>query len=217
MSFEETDQPAEFVEGYKLFKVYTSRPGQVFPLYVDAHQPIPMRIWLAASVGPSAGSGKVKSRLGSLAMRPGWHAGDLPIALHIGDKEKASDSFPSWRSEDHVWAKVLLPADVDWQIEAESRARTGKSGHLVRSTAHITDQVPFGGHYRYKTNPNMVGEWLIAGSMQIIHLLSDQAVGEINAHAGVEDLPRKNPFDMGKYGFGPSDFEEPVCRAIMKL
>jgi hypothetical protein len=56
--------------------------------------------------------------------------------------------------------------------------------------AHITDQVPFGGFYRYKTNPNMTGNWLIGGNMKVNRVLPDEEVKAINDAAGTADLPR---------------------------
>jgi hypothetical protein len=56
--------------------------------------------------------------------------------------------------------------------------------------AHITDQVPLGGFYRYKTNPNMTGNWLIGGNMKVNRVLPDEEVKAINDAAGTADLPR---------------------------
>jgi hypothetical protein len=96
-----------------------------------------------------------------------------------------------------VWAEVEMPADVDWQSVADQRAKRTKSGAIDPKTAHITDQIPHGGFYRYKTNPNMTGNWLISGGLKVNRVLSDDEVKEINDQAGVADLPRlrdlKNP------------------------
>ena len=67
--------------------------------------------------------------------------------------------------------------------------------------AHITDQIPKGGHYRYKTNPNMTGNWLIGGSMKVNRVLTDKEVAKINKAAGLADLPRAQPFKAKKFGF----------------
>jgi hypothetical protein len=199
---------------------------------------------------------KVKSKLGPLAYRPGWHAGDSPIATHIGDlsqKQKderkrvdsmreiekdvvmATNAFkkmikdktpeevkdivnklkvdinkkfpypkdvskPSLRPSNQVWAEVEMPADVDWQSEANKRGVNAK-GKLVPAQAHITDQLPHGGHYRYKTNPNMAGEWIIGGAMRVNRVLNDREVEKLNTKTGVHDLPRLTPFNSKKYGF----------------
>lgn len=179
------------VRAYKLFRTDPRKPGQLFPLYVNTNTAIPIGKWVRAECGPMI-DGRVKSKLGLLAYRPGWHASDLPVATHIGGKSPGQNK-PDHRPSDQVWAEVELVDDVDWQTEADRRADRNKAGQIIRRTAHITDQVPVGGFYRYKTNPNMTGEWLISGDMKINRILTDEEVDGINANAGVADLPRLTP------------------------
>ena len=146
----------------------------------------------------------------AVAARPGWHAGDVPIAHHIGAMIDPATGgtkkleMPNVRRDDQVWAEVELPADVDWQQEALRRANVKKDGEIDVGTAHITDMVPHGGSYRYKTNPNMTGEWLIGGELKINRVLSDDEVKAINNAAGVEDLPRYSEF-MDQYVKAPTE------------
>lgn len=173
--------PQKTKKAYKLFR--TKGDGKLYPLFVHADKPVEMGKWLEAEEGPQGkAQGKVKSKLGDLAYRPGWHAGDLPVATHIGGKSDPSLKKPDYRPDNHVWAEVEMAADRDWQAEADSRGKGVK--------AHITDQVPLGGFYRYKTNPNMTGNWLIGGHMKVNRVLSDDEVKAINDQAGVADLPR---------------------------
>ena len=187
--------PEAIVKAYKLFKTKQNAPGELYPLFVNANKPVPMNEWVNAEVGPVAASGKVKSKLGELAYRPGWHAGDLPVATHIGGKSEPGLRAPDFRRPDEVWAEVEMPADVDWQTIANQRARLNKAGNPIPSTAHITDAIPEGGHYRYKTSPNMQGNWLIGGNMKVNKVLTDEEVQAINEAAGVADLPRFTKFD----------------------
>lgn len=184
------NEPTKIVKAYKLFR--TDNSGNLYPLYINNKTALPMNTWLPAEIGQSTPDGKkVKSKLGPLAMRPGWHAGDLPIATHIGGKSQGKErKKPDYRPDNQVWAEVEIADDVDWQSEADRRAERTKAGKIIPRTAHITDQVPSGGHYRYKTNANMTGQWLIGGEMRIIRVLSDQEVKKINAAAGTADLPR---------------------------
>jgi hypothetical protein len=173
--------PQKTVKAYKLFR--TKGDGKLYPLFVNADKPVPMGEWLEAEEGPQGkAQGKVKSKLGDLAYRPGWHAGDLPMATHIGGKSDPSLKKPDYRPDNHVWAEVEMAADKDWQSVANSRGKGVK--------AHITDQVPLGGFYRYKTNPNMTGNWLIGGNMKVNRVLPDDEVKAINDAAGTADLPR---------------------------
>lgn len=182
--------PQKTVKAYKLFR---RKGGQLYPLFVNAEKPVPMGEWIDAEEGPQGkAQGKVKSKLGDLAYRPGWHAGDLPVATHIGGKSSPDLKAPDYRPDNHVWAEVEMPNDVDWQSEANARAKVNKAGQPILNTAHITDQLPKGGFYRYKTNPNMTGNWLIGGSMKVNRVLSDEEVKAINDQAGTADLPRRS-------------------------
>jgi hypothetical protein len=192
-------EPKNTVKAYKLFRVHEKHPGKLFPLFVDANTPVEMGQWIDAKVGEMAGN-KVKSKIGPLAFRPGWHAGDYPVATHIGEKSDPSLTAPDQRPANHAWAEVEMPHDVDWQSVANERG-TNAQGKLVPVKAHITDQIPKGGHYRYKTNPNMTGNWLIGGSMKVNRVLTDKEVEKINRAAGLSDLPRAQPFNKKTYGF----------------
>ena len=200
---------SKVVKSYKLFK--TNKDGDLFPLFVkmEDNEPLPVGEWIKAQAGEiNPKTGKVKSSIGDLAYRPGFHAGDLPIAPHIGGKMNLDTGRrltgktvkPNIREENQVWAEVEMLDDVDWQSVANSRASIVKSGpnkgKLNVKEAHITDQLPTGGHYRYKTNANMVGNWLIGGELKINRVLTSAEVKAINDKAGVADLPKLS--DLGK-------------------
>ena len=208
--------PKKTVKAYKLFKTDAkgvkefkefNRPGanapfegNLFPLFVKMAdgKPIKKGVWVKAEVGEISTDGRrVKSSLGPLAPRPGFHAGDSPTAKHIGGKAnpktgeaEKSRKKPNYRRENQIWVEVEFSADVDWQKEAIRRASLKKDGTIDISTAHITDRLPTGGFYRYKTNPNMEGNWLISGEMKINKVLTNKEVDEINKKMGTSDLPR---------------------------
>lgn len=201
-------EPQKTVKAYKLFK---QEGGKLYPLFVGANEEVPMNQWVKATAGPQAASGKVKSKIGELAYRPGWHAGDLPIATHIGAKSHGDPSLPpDTRPSNQVWGEVEMANDVDWQKVANERARMTKKGTPDPKTAHITDQVPYGGYYRYKTNPNMTGEWLIGGDMRVNRVLTDDEVRTINEAAGVSDLPRRE-------GYGPGGVIDDIVKMAGKI
>lgn len=239
-------EPIKMVKAFKLFRVDPNQPGKLFPLFVDATKAIPLQQWYSAKTGAmSSKKGKVKSKIGDLAFRPGWHGGDSPMATHIGNfnekqnierakvkqhrldimaqrgidpKSKDAKSkkqreklykefpFPDWathptlRGADQVWAEVLMADDTDWQSEANKRG-LNKQGKITPVKAHITDQLPSGGHYRYKTNANMTGNWLISGELKILRVLTDEEVHKINSITGVHDLARLTPVDIKALGF----------------
>jgi hypothetical protein len=190
--------PQKTQKAYKLFEQHPKDPNLLLPLFVGRDQPIPFGEWLIAEAGqPGRAPGKVKSTLGDLAYRPGWHAGDVPVATHIGGKSDPSLTAPDHRPDKQVWAEVEMADDQDWQSVANARARITKAGTPDPKTAHITDQVPLEGYYRYKTNPNMTGEWLIGGNMRVNRILSDEEVEAANKAAGVSDLPRLSKLNRG--------------------
>ena len=231
-----SDTPKKTVKAYKMFRVHPKHPGKLFPLFVDSNTPVEMHKWIDAKEGEMR-NGKVKSKIGDLAYRPGWHAGDLPVATHIGDKDEEQKAeirrikelrsamlqdigddkqgkaivkkmypFPEWanaprlRNARHIWAEVDMPHDVDWQSEATKRGYNDE-GKFIANQAHITDQLPKGGHYRYKTNANMTGNWLIGGGMKVNRILPDEEVQRINEAAGAADLPRAKPMKQESFGF----------------
>ena len=108
--------------GYKLFRVKRSAPGQLFPLYVLSDQPVPLGAWLPAQEGPRKENGKVRSRIGDLAFRPGWHLSDLPLAIHIGIKE---DGVIRYMHDDEVWCECEY-SDVPTR-STTSRWRTSRA------------------------------------------------------------------------------------------
>ena len=144
--------------------------------------------------------GSKAKKIVALARRPGWHSGDMPMSTHLGSKSKGSNLVDT-RSQDQVWAEVEIPADVDWQQEALDRADRKKDGSIIMGTADITDRIPEDGYYKYKTNPQMTGSWIISGSIKVNRILSDQEVAEINKGFGVKDLPRNKPMDLARFGF----------------
>jgi len=168
------------MKAYKLFRI---KNGVLFPLYVNASTPTPLGEWLPATSGEMTNDGKVKSKLGKLAYRPGWHCSLYPIATHIGAKANPKDSKPSFRPNDQVWAEVEIEDSIDYQPIADQQGKHARDKQLK--------YIPRHGYYSYKTNPNMYGTWLIAGDIKVNKILSDAEVMKINSEIGVMDLPRK--------------------------
>jgi hypothetical protein len=143
-----------------------------------------MNEWIPAKEGPMTEKGKVKSKLGQLCYRPGWHLSDIPLATHIGIKV---DGVIKYMHSDEVWCEVEYSDHVDYtNVVTENGTVNGK---LIPKKAYMTD-IPVDGFYRYKTNPNMTGDWIIAGAIKVNRILSDEEVSEICKKNGYEALPR---------------------------
>lgn len=168
------------MKAYKLFRI---KDGKLYPLYVNANEETPLGVWLEAQEGERTEDGKVKSKLGKLAYRPGWHCADHPIAIHIGEKENKTDKLPSYRAKDQVWAEVEVFDVINYQPLADSMGKCARDKCL----RHI----PALGYYKYKTNANMFETWIIAGHIKVNRILTDAEVSAINAEIGRDDLPRR--------------------------
>lgn len=182
---------------YKMFRVAKSAPGKIFPLFVDAANETPVGEWVAAKAGEILESGKVKSRIGPLAFRPGWHLSDIPLAVHIGVKDESGNIVSM--NKEHVWCLCEYADAVDYQPQANKNGT--RNGKIVPKHAYIK-QVPENGCYRYKTNPNMLGEWIISGSIKVLRILGDDEVENILKEQGYDPMPRDGgALDLRVYGF----------------
>lgn len=162
----------EFLTAYKLFRL---KNGKLYPLYVNSDQSIPLGIWMKATEGVKTPEGKVKSKLGLLAFRPGFHLTKLPYAGHIGKKIPGHPGL--YQAEDTVWCRVRCHKH-NYTPEAVRRGRNPRDQYLKF--------IPKGGYYRYRTNPAATVDWYIAGEMIVDAILTQTEVDEICRAGGIE-------------------------------
>lgn len=168
--------------GYKLFK--QDKNGNLHPLYVGATEIIPLGVWLNAKCGEMTKNGKVKSKLGELAYRPGWHINDeLPYVEHIYSMHNGKKTL----KDGCVWAEVEYN-EKSYQEEANKNG-LNKHGVVIPKNAQLKT-IPVGGYYKYKTSPNMYGSWVIAGEMKVNRILTDNEVYKMCENAGLTPLKR---------------------------
>ena len=182
------------MKAYKMFRVSKRAPGKLFPMFVLTDRETVMHEWLPAQMGKKNRDGKVMSRLGPLAFRPGWHLSELPLAIHIGIKE---DGVIRYMHDDEVWCECEYSDAVDYQPVADQQGM--RAGVFHPRNAMLTE-IPVDGFYRYKTSPQMLGKWIIAGSMKVLRVLPDEEVAGICRAAGYDPLPRKQPFLPAVFG-----------------
>ena len=169
------------------YKLFRQKNGTLYPLYVLANTPVPLGVWLPAASGERLPSGKVKARLGKgLAYRPGWHCADIPLATHIGQKDAAGNIVVM--HPDTVWAEVTYADKVSYMLEAQTN---GTRGAKFNPQKACLDHIPENGYYRYKTNPKMLGEWIISGAICVNRILTDAEVAQICRAHGYEPQKRK--------------------------
>lgn len=128
------------------------------------------------------GSGQV----GQFAMRPGWHAGSLPTMRQIG---KGSDKY--LRDDSFVWVKGRVPADIDYQAEADANP-----------DKDIPTHIPTDGYYMKATNANAAASqadrvgWYVAGSF-----IADEIISDEEARRVITEWNEEHPDAQVKYDF----------------
>ena len=97
-----------------------------------------------------------------------------------------------------VWCEVEYNASVDYTEEARQNGITKTGFDYRKACLH---KLPENGHYRFKTNPVMLGTWIISYEIKINRILSDNEVARICEMNGYKALPRKEAIDLSEYGF----------------
>ncbi len=163
--------------GYKLCRI---KNGKLFPLYVLSNEEFPLHEWIFAKEGERKESGKVKSKLGELAYRPGLHLTDIPFTDWIGKRQP--DGTLAMKP-DTVWVEVVYNAEHNYTPEA--RENGWRAGRWARQRAQL-DRIPQEGFYYYFTNSKQERPWIIASEMYITRILSNEDVAEICRENGIE-------------------------------
>ena len=172
----------------KAYKLVKKKGNKYYPLYVMAKEEFVVGEWIEAKCGEMTKNGKVKSKLGELAYRPGLHLCEIPHETHIGGKSKGSKGKVDYLPDDLVWVEVEFSSDINYQMAAEEMGRN-KKGKVVAAKAYLKE-VPVNGYYYYNTSPQATVRWIICGSMRIIREVGDAEVAAICAKHGLVPLPR---------------------------
>lgn len=199
----------------KAYKVFLLKDGKLYPPMVanPGGEDTPDGVWLNADIGqaaPASKTGRPQVQAGgkgtatgksSLAFRPGWHLGEVPLAKQFArtnPETGVKDLFPA----NFVWAECEYAMDHDYQDEAMSYGYT-ENGKFRHSYAGLP-ALPKDGYYKYRTNPNPdTVPWVITGAMKVNRILSDAEVAEICRQNGVEPMQRQGgPIDLASHGIG---------------
>ena len=207
------------------YKVFVARDGKLYPPMVanPDGQATPVGVWLNASEGTLAtdkdgnpikntlGRNKVKAGgkgtqggSGTLAYRPGWHLGELPVADQFYTKDKATGEKK--QKKNFVWAECEIAADFDYQTEAMSYGYN-KNGKFQHSLAGLP-KIPTDGYYTYRTNPDpKTKPWYITGAMKVNRILTDAETNSILRANGIEPMKRMGgELDLAALGFTETNF-----------
>lgn len=133
-------------------------------MFVYANEEMPMNVWLDAKVGILADETHVKSRLGALALRPGFHSCEVPFTDWIG---KRGADGKLYQRPDTVWCEC--------EVEGEKIEVSDKRG--LRT-------IPDGWYY-FKTRAKQPFPWVISNRIKINRVLSQQEVNKLCLNSGV--------------------------------
>lgn len=207
------------------YKVFVVKDGKLYPPMVanPDGQDTPVGVWLDASEGVMAtdkdgnpitntlGRNKVKAGgkgtqggSGTLAYRPGWHLGELPIAEQFYTKDKTTGEKK--QKKNFVWAECEIAADFDYQKEAMSYGYN-KNGKFQHSLAGLP-KIPTDGYYTYRTNPDpKTKPWYITGAMKVNRILTDAETNSILRAHGIEPMKRDGgELDLEALGITETNF-----------
>ena len=143
--------PESNVKTYKLFRM---KEGRLYPLFVETGREMKMGIWLEAGVGELVDPTHVKSKLGPLALRPGFHSTEVPFTDWIGKRQGGV----LVQRQGTVWCEC----EVEGQQEDPSE-RYGKR------------TLPEDWYY-FRTKPNQPFPWIISNRIKIMRVLDHAEV-----------------------------------------
>ena len=172
----------------KAYKLVRKKANNYYPLYVLAKDPFLVGEWIEAKCGELTKNGKVRSKLGELAYRPGLHLCEIPHETHIGGKSKGAGYPVDYLPDDLVWVEVEFTENINYQMKASKRGMN-KKGKVIAAKAYLKE-LPVDGYYYYNTNPQATVRWIICGGMKIIREVPDNEVNAICEEHGLVPLPR---------------------------
>lgn len=161
--------PTNIVNAYKVFDLKAKSPGELFPIKINSKVATPLNEWIDAEFIPTKG----------FAPRPGWHAGEAPIAPWLLHK---NGQMP----DNRVWTRVSMPADVDWNAILKERG-----------LSELTSEVPKDGYYDFQMFKNRP-PWKIGGSLRVDEILHDDEVAAALNKIGLV-MPERKPVKNSLY------------------
>ena len=145
---------------YKLLRI---RNGRLFPLFVETDREMKIGEWLEAGIGEKADDTHVKSKLGPLSLRPGFHSTEVPFTDWIGKRQGGG----LVQRQGTVWCEC----EVDGQQEHPSE-RYGKR------------TLPEDWYY-FRTKPNQPFPWIISNRIKIMRVLDHAEVEAVCQAHGI--------------------------------
>lgn len=151
----------------KTYKLFKQKNEKLYPLFVEHTRELPIGQWLYANIGELKDEKHVKSKIGPLALRPGFHSTKVPFTDWIGKKD---DGIMVQR-HDTVWCECIVEGKQDTIIEKYGKRTLPEDW------------------YYYKTKPNQPFPWIISNKIKIQRILSQSEVEHLCEINGVKAQP----------------------------
>lgn len=151
------------------YKLFQKKNGKLYPLFVYANEEAEVGIWLKARIGPKKDETHVKSRLGVLSLRPGFHSTEVPYTSWIGQKMPDGNLY---QRDNTVWCEC--------EVRGEQVYPEHKYGFR---------EIPNGWYY-FNTNAKQIFPWIISEEIRIIREIDYDEVRELCEKSGVEAQKR---------------------------
>jgi hypothetical protein len=146
------------------YKLLRFRVGHLYPLFVESKREMNLGEWLKARIGELADANHVKSQLGPLALRPGFHSCEVPFTDWIG-KKQGSDLV---QRKNTVWCEC--------EVDGNEESLEDKNGKRTLPNDF----------YYFRTKPTQRFPWIISNRIYIKRILSYEEVQAICQKYGVE-------------------------------
>ena len=103
-------------------------------MFIYQDEKIPINKWINAKVGNVTPDGKhVKSNSKLYALRPGWHSCNVPLADHIGTKQKDGTLA---QSKDTVWCEIEISDNIPMR-KSQTKRPTKKLTKKVKRRSSV--------------------------------------------------------------------------------
>jgi len=151
--------------GYKLFEM--NPEGELFPLFIDKNNPIPIGEWIHAEFIPTKG----------FAARGGWHIGELPDAPWLKSYDGSDIGYykPRFKHGKRVWCLVGYNSNHCYDDEV---------AELPKKC--FVDKVPEDGYYIFREVGK--GNWVITSDIKVIKIISDEERLKILSDMGYDEV-----------------------------
>ena len=149
------------------YKLFRTKNGKLYPLYVEANRNMPIGEWIMAAVGEKVDDTHVKASGcgGKLSLRPGLHSTMIPFTDWIGKRQEDGTLA---QKPDTVWCEC--------EVEGNQLEVTNRYG-----SRELLD-----GWYFFRTNSRQKEPWIISNKLKINRVLSNEEVAEICRSKGIE-------------------------------